>query len=109
MISRVIAEFESSDLAELAVKRVKESVEYVYSGNIMYSSKTVRAHLFERGANHAVVPVSYSNSISSDENTEQHFRRRKNTTACVICGSAAVENVISMLNAMGGINIRSAV
>ena len=35
--------------------------------------------------------------------------RQKNTTACVICGSGAVENVMAVLNAMGGLNIHSAV
>lgn len=111
MISRVIAEFESPELAEMAVRRVKESVEYVYSGSIMYPQSVVKNHFLSRGANHAVIPNSFSNSVSvSDtEQTYAHSARRKNTTACVICGSGAVENVISTMNAMGGLNIHSAV
>ena len=109
MISRVIAEFESPELAETAVQRVRESVVYVYSGNIMYPPETVKGHFLSRGENHAVLPVSYSNSIGTNGNTVGQVVRRKNTTACVICGSGAVENVMAMMNAMGGMNIHSAV
>ena len=37
MISRVTAEFETPELAEYALKRVRESVDYVYSAKMMYN------------------------------------------------------------------------
>lgn len=111
MISRVIAEFSSPELAETAVSRIKESVDYVYSGNIMYSRSSVKRHFLSRGTNYAVLSNSYRNSAASELNEEQiQFGvKRKNTTACIICGSGAVENVVSVINAMGGTNIRSVV
>ena len=110
MISRVIAEFSSPEAAESAVKQIKSTVDYVYSGNIMCPSAKEKRHFLSRGTNYAVMPV-FSNSISiggSDSLSESHSVGR-NTTACIICGSGAVDNVIAAVNAMGGMNIRSAI
>jgi hypothetical protein len=111
MISRVIAEFEAPEMAETALRRIKESVEYVYSGNIMYPRSVVRKHFLSRGTNYAVVPNSFTSSVADSETelSRPSSGRQKNTTACVICGSGAVENVMAVLNAMGGLNIHSAV
>ena len=111
MISRVIAEFGSPEAAELAVSRIKTSVDYVYSGNIMYTGGSTKKHTLGRGINYAVMPNSFSSSIgiAESEPFAEFNRHGKRTTACIICGSGAVENVISAMNAMGGTNIRSAV
>ena len=110
MIARVIAEFSSEKAAETAVNMIKSSIGYVYSGNIMYAGGKGINHPLNRGTNYAVLPA-FSSSVGITENEQQyeHIRQRKNTTACIICGSGAVENVISAMNAMGGMNIRSAV
>ena len=61
MISRVIAEFETADLAELAVKRVKESVDGVYSGNIIRSRMTVLGEHLGHGTSYSVIPTAFNN------------------------------------------------
>ena len=43
MLSRVTAEFETSELAELALKRARESSKDIYSTEIMYNKRSERA------------------------------------------------------------------
>ena len=117
MISRVTAEFESPELAELAMKRVKESVEYVYSAKMIYNRISDKAIELSRGTALSIIPTYYNNhpnfltsvmeSPTSPDIIPEPSRSRK-TYACIVCGSAAVDNVISVLNAMGGLNIRFA-
>ncbi len=117
MISRVTAEFETPELAELAMKRVKESVDYVYSAKMIYNKISDRAMKLSRGTAFQVIPTYYNNHTniltSVMESPASHDiipepARNRTTSACIICGSAAVDNVISVLNAMGGLNIRFA-
>lgn len=117
MLSRVTAEFDSSELANIAMKRVKESVEYVYSAKFMYDRLTVNTARKNYNSAFSLIPTYYSshnNELTdvsgppaSDEAIPVH-RKRHVTTACIVCGSAAVDNVISVLSAMGGSNIRFA-
>ena len=111
MISRVIAEFSSSEAAESALNQIKATVDYVYSGSVMSAAGSPKRHFLSRGTNYALLPDSFSNSITSPENEiiSAHSPRRKKATACIICGSGAVENVISAVNAMGGMNVRSVI
>ena len=117
MISRVTADFESPERAHVVLKRVRESVEYVYSAKMMYhriSENTIRT---SRSSAFSLIQAYYNSHsnyltdvISSPVSEDISVSRRRNrtTTACIICGSAAVDNVISVLNAMGGTNIRFA-
>lgn len=117
MISRVTAEFESPELAEMALKRIKESIDYVYSANIMYNKISDKAERLKHGTNYTVIPTFNSNHTNfltavlespASENAIPEPARNRKTSACIICGSAAIDNVTSLLNAMGGLNIRSA-
>ena len=117
MISRVTAEFETPELAEYAMRRVRESVDYVYSAKMMYSRIAERSSRLGRSSAFTVIPTycnTHTNfltavleSPTSKDIIPEPARNRK-TTACIVCGSAAVDNVISVLNAMGGLNIRFA-
>ncbi|SHM26397.1 hypothetical protein [Ruminococcus flavefaciens] len=117
MISRVTAEFESPELAELAMKRVKESVDYVYSAKMIYNRISDKALKLSRGTSFSIIPTYYNTntnfltavmeSPASRDIIPEPARSRK-TSACIICGSAAVDNVISVLNSMGALNIRFA-
>lgn len=117
MISRVTADFETPELAELAMKRVKESVDYVYSAKMIYNKISDRAMKLSRGTTFSIIPTycnTHTNFLTSvmespaSKDIIPEPARRRNTSACIICGSAAVDNVISVLNAMGGLNIRFA-
>ncbi|MCR4637800.1 hypothetical protein [Ruminococcus sp.] len=117
MISRVTAEFESPELAEYAMRRVRESVDYVYSAKMMYNRIAERSARLGRSSAFTVIPTycnTHTNfltavieSPTSKDIIPEPAQNRK-TTACIVCGSAAVDNVISVLNAMGGLNIRFA-
>ena len=117
MISRVTADFVNAELAELAMKRVRDSVGYVYSAKMMYNRST--DVILKKSGNSTISLIpTYNNShnnyltdvICSTDSSELITRTPKQycTTACIVCGSAAVDNVISVLNAMGGTNIRFA-
>lgn len=117
MISRVTAEFDSPELADIAMKRVRESVEYVYSAKLMYDRITDNPLRKSRHSAFSLISAYYSSHtncltdvLGSPASEELIPAGRKNltTTACIVCGSAAVDNVISVLNAMGGSNIRFA-
>lgn len=117
MISRVTAEFETPELAEYALRRVRESVDYVYSAKMMYNRIAERSARLGRSSTFTVIPTycnTHTNFLTdvmespvSKDIIPEPARNRK-TTACIVCGSAAVDNVISVLNAMGGLNIRFA-
>jgi hypothetical protein len=117
MISRVTADFESPELAHVALKRVRESVEYVYSAKMMYHRISENAIRTSRSSAFSLIPVynnSHNNYLTNvigspvSEDISVFHRKNRTTTACIVCGSAAVDNVISVLNAMGATNIRFA-
>lgn len=113
MISRVTAEFESPEMAEYAMKRVRESIQYVYSAKMIEEKKQA----ISRKTAFSVIPAYYNSHTNmltsvldspvSDEAFHDHIIKRK-AYSCIICGSAAVDNVIALLNSLGGTNIRFA-
>ena len=112
MISRVIAEFDSQQAAQYAVTRAKESIGYVYSGSILTSAKNKTSSFPHNNwmtalNTHSDFLSSVYNNSANDE--YEGLTTRSKVSACIICGSAAVENVMSLLHAMGAENIRSAV
>ncbi len=117
MLSRVTAEFESPELAELAIMRVKDSVQYVYSTHMIYNRMSEKALHISRGTTVSLIPT-YSNTHTNfltavmesptSKDVIPEPAQNKKTSACIVCGSAAVDNVIAVLNAMGGLNIRFA-
>ena len=117
MISRVTADFSTPELAGLAMQRVRESVEYVYSAKVMYNRLPANAALHRRSSPFPLIPAyynSHNNYLTSvmdspvSDGMMPSGRNYQKATACIVCGSAAVDNVISVLNAMGGSNIRFA-
>ena len=115
MLSRVTAEFETPELAEYAMKRIRENVDYVYSAKMIYNRFAERAERLGRSSAFTIIPTYYNThtnfltsvmeSPASKDIIPEPARNRKATT-CIICGSAAVDNVIAFLNAMGGMNIK---
>ena len=118
MMLRVTAEFESPELAELALMRIKESVQHVYSANMQQNRMSQRTDHLRRGTMFSLIPTYFNSHTNfftavmehpvSDDSMPEPARNRK-TSACIVCDSEAVDNVIAIMNAMGGLNIRSAV
>ena len=99
------------------MKRVRESVQNVYSAKMMYHRISDGPVTKSRGSAFSLIPAYYSthdnqltNVIGEPVPNEliPPAHKRTRTTACIVCGSAAVDDIISVLNAMGGTNIRFA-
>ncbi|MCQ2468504.1 MAG: hypothetical protein MJ100_01665 [Ruminococcus sp.] len=118
MLSRVIGEFETQELAELAIMRIRESVGSIYSASTIQSKISANANSLTHGTSYTVLPTAFNtrtnfmsavmeSPVYADDVPEPY--RRTNTTACIVCGSGSVGEVIAVMNSLGGLNIRSAV
>lgn len=115
MITRISAEFESPELAELAIKRIKESVDGVHSANIIYNKISDKAVKLKNGTIYTVIPTAvtthtYFTAVLESPASEDVIlepMRNRNTTAYIICESHGAENVRAIFNAMGGLKISS--
>lgn len=116
MVLRVSAEFESPELAEIALKRIKESTGDVYSTGLMYNKISDRAEMLRHGSIYTLIPTvstvhscNYLTAVMEHPASEDIIpepSRRRNTQIYVICDSEKSENVSGLLNAMGALNIR---
>lgn len=115
MMTRISAEFETPDLAELALKRIKDTVPNVFSTNIMYNKMSDKAMRLCGGNVYTIIPTAVTThnymtvnmvSPASEDVIPEPIRSRK-TIAYVICDSTSVNNVKSIFNSMGGLKIYS--
>lgn len=114
MITRISAEFETPELAENAIHRVRESVP-VRSANMVYNKSSDEAVKLRNGTVWTLLPTAvtsynyYTASMESpaSEDVIPEPARRRNTTAYIICNDEQTENVKSVLNSMGGLNIKA--
>lgn len=113
MITRISAEFEAPELAELAIKRIKESVGGVHSGNIIYNKISDRALKLRSGTLYTVIPTAVTSrnyltavleSPASEDVIAEPLRSRK-TTAYIVCEAESVDNAKAIFSAMGGLKI----
>lgn len=110
---RISAEFESPDLAELAVKRVKESIKGVHSTNIIYNKISDKAMKLRSGSVYTIIPtaVTTHNYITAvmespaSENVIREPYRSQKTIACIFCDESSSANARSLLSALGGMNV----
>lgn len=111
---RISAEFENPDIAELALKRVKESVTDIYSANIFYNKTSDYAQRLRRGSIYTVIPTAVTAQVyltavmespASEDIIEEPLRSRK-TNAYLICDDSQSEKIRSILGAMGALNVR---
>lgn len=115
MISRVSAEFEAPELAEAAIRRVKQSVNGVYSAKIMYDKNLNNTMKLSHGTICTLLPTytnNYTNFLTavteypSSEDVIPEVSRRTNTQIYIICDNESSRNISAILNAMGGLKIR---
>jgi hypothetical protein len=114
MMTRIYAEFEAPELAELALKRVRDSVPGIFSTNMMYNKAADRALKLRGGNIYTIIPTAVTThnyltavmeSPASEDVIEEPYRSRK-TKIYVICDPDSIQNVKSILSAMGGLEIR---
>jgi hypothetical protein len=115
MITRISAEFETPDLAELVLKRIKESVDGVYSTNIIYNKISDRAVKLRNGTIYTIIPTAVTThnyftavmeSPASEDVISEPYRNRK-AVIYIMCRNESSANICSMLNAMGGMKIKA--
>lgn len=115
MVTRISSEFETSELAELAIKRIKESVIGVHSANIIYDKISDKALKLRNGTIYTVIPTAvtthtYFTAVmefpASEDVIAEPLRSRK-TTAYIVCEKNSLEHAKAILNAMGGLKINS--
>lgn len=113
MISRISAEFETPELAETAIMRIKESTA-VKSVNMVYNKSAEKAVKLQNGTIYTLLPTAvtsynYYTAVMESPASEDIIaepERRRNTTVYIVCDDENLGNVKSVLNAMGGLNVK---
>ena len=112
-MTRISAEFETPDMAEIALKRVKDTVPGVHSTNVIYNKASEQAVKLRHGSIYTIIPTAVTThtyftavmeSPASKDVIEEPKRNRK-AVIYVICEKESVENIRAILNSMGGLNI----
>lgn len=115
MITRIYAEFETPELAELALQRVREKVGSVFSSGLMYDRISDKALKLRNGSIYTIIPTAVTThnyitavmeSPASDDVIIEPSRSRK-TNIYVICSSDSEQEVKAVFSSMGGLSIRS--
>ena len=113
MVTRVSAEFEEPELAEIAMKRIRENIKGVYSTSMIYNRTSDKAEKLKHGTLYTIIPTAVTThnymtavmeSPASRDVIPEPQRSRK-TSVYVVCESASVPNVSAVLNSMGALNI----
>lgn len=112
-MTRISAEFETPDMAEIALKKIKDTVPGIYSTNMIYNKISDRAMELRNGSVYTIIPTAVTThtyltavieSPASEDVIVEPLRSRK-TIIYVICEPESVNNVSSILNALGGLKI----
>ncbi len=116
MVTRITAEFENPETAEMALKKIRENVNGVYSTNFVYNRASDKAEKLRSGSIYTVLPtvtgsVNYTNyltmvmeSPASEDIIPEPSRSRK-TNVFIVCDGNGTEQISSILNSSGGNNI----
>ncbi len=113
MISRVSAEFEAPELAEVSLHKIKDGIKGIYRTGIIFNKRSEEAMKLRHGTLYTIIPTAVTsfNYITaviespSSEDTVPEPLRRRTTKAYVICEAESVNNVKAIFNAMGGLKI----
>ena len=113
MLSRVSAEFETLDLAEAAVRKVKERCKSVHSAGIISNRSAEKAAGLQGGRIYTVIPTAVTShnyytavmeSPASKDTVAEPYRRR-NASMYIVCDSEDINSVCAVLSSMGGSRI----
>ena len=113
MAVRVTAEFETPDLAETALRRIKETTEGIHSTNMIYNKTSNRAMKLRNGSIYTIIPTAVTThtyftatmvSPASEDVISEPQRSRK-TRIYIICEPESTGKVRAVLGAMGALDI----
>ena len=114
-MTRISAEFEAPELAELALGRIKKTVSGVHSIRLTYNRISDRVERLRSGEHYTVIPVistvhSYNfftavlEQPASEDVIPEPFRSR-NAKLCLICEEKDSPQICSLLHALGAYNV----
>lgn len=113
MVTRITAEFEGPETAEMALKKIRENVRGVYSTNFVYNRESNKAEKLRGATIYTMLPTAatsynYLTSVlespASKDVIPEPSRSRK-TTVFIVCDGSGTHTISSILTSMGGNNI----
>lgn len=115
MVTRVTAEFEAPEIAENALKKIRETVRGVYSTNFVYNRRSNEAEKLRGGTIYTIMPtaVTSKNYLTgtlfspASEDVIPEPARSKKTTVFIVCDGSGTDKIHSILSSMGGTDIYS--
>ena len=115
MITRVSAEFETPEIAELAVNKVRDTVGGILSTGMMYNRSSEKAVRLRNGCMYTIIPTAVTShnyitavmeSTTSEDVIPEPSRNRK-ATLYVICESGIADKVTAVFNSCGGLSVKA--
>lgn len=116
MVTRITAEFESPESAELALKRIRENnIRGVYSTSYVYNRKSDKAERIRGKDIYTIMPTAVvsqnyltavMDSPASVDSIPEPERSRK-TTVFIVCDGSGTGEISSVLSNAGAVNIDS--
>lgn len=117
MVTRITAEFENPETAELALKKIRENVRGVYSTNFVYNRRSNEAERLRGADIYTVMPTAVTSynyltgRLESPASVDviPEPARSRTTTVFIVCDGSDIKNIRSVLTSSGGSNIYSPV
>jgi len=113
MIERISAEFESPELAEIAIKKARETVGSIYSSGLMYNRRSDEAMKLRGGCIYTIIPTAvtthnYITAVMESPSSQDIIpepSRSRSTRIYVICEKESADSVRKVFNSMGGLSV----
>lgn len=114
MVTRVTAEFESPELADIAISRIRQNVKGFCSASTSYSREAVMAERLRHGNVYTILPAAVTShnyvtgvmEYPASEDIIPEPYRRTGTAVTVICEESAVKNIRSALISSGALSVK---
>lgn len=114
MVTRVTAEFETPESAEIALKKIRENVRGIYSTNFLYNRDSDKAEHLRGKDICTILPTALHptnnfltmvmESPASTDLIPEPSRSRK-TNVFIVCDGNGTEDINKILTSTGGSNI----
>ena len=113
MITRIYAEFETPELAELALQRIRSRLGNVFSSGLMYNRISDKAVKLRSGNIYTIIPTAvtahnYITAVMESPASEDVIKeplRSRTTRIYVICEKSDENAVKAVFSSLGGLSI----
>ncbi len=115
MITRITAEFDEPEYAEICLGRIREKVKDIYSANMIYNRKSDKAEKMSNGTLYTIIPTAVTThnymtalmEYPSSADSIPEPQRNRRTTVYIICDSENVSKVRAVLHSFGATGIKN--